>query len=57
MTRRGGVGVRLIRGLIIVAAGLIVAFGVLMVVAYYAAPVTAPIVYDAPSPENVIPAP
>jgi hypothetical protein len=42
MTRRGGAGTRLIRGLIVVAAGLIVAFGVLLVVAYYAAPVTRP---------------
>lgn len=42
MTRRGGAGARLLRGLIIAAAGLIVALGVLVVVAYYAAPVTRP---------------
>lgn len=40
MKKRSGAGARLIRGLVVVLAGLIVGFGVLLVAAYYAAPVT-----------------
>ena len=52
---------RIVRGVGKVAsyliAGLVVGFLIFWAFAYYAAPVTAPLRYDAPSPENVIPAP
>ena len=54
-------GKRIARGVGKVAsyliAGLAVGFLILLAVAYYAGPVTAPMVYDAPLSGDAIPAP